>query len=103
MRLIHRYLPGLMLAVTSTVAQADPLPADATYRPLPTVPLSVVKASDEAAKPQVMQRQRNLLAERYDLSDHQMPGVKMSGGRKGIQSGVRVKLPAGATWQSLAD
>jgi cytochrome c peroxidase len=103
MKVIHRCAQGLMLVTLCALAQADPLPPDATYRPLPTVPLSVVKASDEAAKPQVMQRQRNLLAERYDLADRPVPGVKMSGGRKPIQSGVRVKLPAGVTWQALAD
>jgi cytochrome c peroxidase len=93
------------LAVASCAvsgAFADPLPPDATYRPLPTLPLSAVKANDEAAKPGVMQRQRNLLGERYDLADRPMPNVRMSGGRKAIQSGVRVKLPAGVTWDRLA-
>jgi cytochrome c peroxidase len=88
-------------ALLCTSAAADPLPPDSTYRPLPTLPLSAVKANDEAMKPQVMQRQRNLLAERYDLSDRPIPGVKMSAGRKAVQGGVRVKLPAGATWDSL--
>ena len=91
---------GAALAVP--LAHADPLPPDATYRPLPTLPLSAVRANDEAAKPQVMQRQRALLGERYDLSDRSMPNVKMSGGRKAIQAGVRVKLPAGLTWDQLA-
>src|SRR3954470_4815444 len=31
-----------------------------------------------------------------------MPGVKMSGGRKPVQGGVRVKLPQGLTWDQLA-
>ena len=89
-------------AAALSLARADPLPADATYRPLPTLPLSAVRANDEAAKPQVMQRQRALLSDRYDLSDRPMPNVKMSGGRKAIQAGVRVKLPAGLTWEQLA-
>jgi len=94
---------SLFLAVAITgVSIADPLPPDATYRPLPTLPLSAVKANDEAAKPGVMQRQRSLLNDRYDLSDRVIPGVKMSGGRKGVQAGVRVKLPNGVTWDSLA-
>ena len=93
-------LIGAALAVP--LAHADPLPPDATYRPLPTLPLSAVRANDEAAKPQVMQRQRALLGERYDLSDRSMPNVKMSGGRKAIQAGVRVRLPAGLTWDQLA-
>ena len=84
------------------VAAADPLPPDATYRPLPTVPFETVKAVDEAAKADVTRRQQSLLNSRYDLSDHPLPAVMMSGGRKAIQGGVRVRLPAGVTWDSLA-
>jgi cytochrome c peroxidase len=81
--------------------QADSLPPSASYRPLPTLPFSVVQAQDEADKPAVLQRQKNLLSQRYDLSDHPLPSVMMSGGRKAVQSGVRVKLPEGMTWDSL--
>jgi cytochrome c peroxidase len=83
-------------------AAADPLPPDATYRPLSTQPFDQVKADDEAAKPKVLQRQRALLEQRYDLSNRPMSGVMMSGGRKAVQDGVRVKLPDGVTWDSLA-
>jgi cytochrome c peroxidase len=82
---------------------ADPLPPDATYRPLPTLPLDVVRRNDEGAKPAVMRRQRSLMEERYDLSDRPMPGVTMSGGRRAVQDGVRVKLRSGTTWESLAN
>lgn len=82
---------------------ADPLPPDATYRPLPTLPLDVVRRNDEAAKPAVQRRQQSLFSERYDMSDRPMQGVKMSGGRKGVQEGVRVKLRPGTTWESLAN
>src|SRR3954454_12327269 len=91
-----------VVVVGSLAASADPLPPDASYRPLPSVPFDTAKALDEAMKPQVMARQENLLAERYDLSDHPIPGVMMSGGRKPVQGGVRVKLPAGQSWDSLA-
>lgn len=84
-------------------AGADPLPPDTTYRPLPTLPFSTVKQNDEAMKPQVMERQRALLNQRYDLSDRPIPDVMMSGGRKAVQAGVRVKLPEGMTWESLAE
>lgn len=84
------------------VANADPLPPDATYRPLPTLPLDVVRRNDEAAKPAVLRRQQNLLNERYDLANRPMQGLKMSGGRKAIQTGVRIKLPAGTSWDALA-
>jgi cytochrome c peroxidase len=56
----------------------------------------------KAAKAQVMQRQMDLLAERYDLSNRAAADVTMSGG-KAVQQGVRVKLPAGMTWQKLAE
>lgn len=82
--------------------RADPLPPDTTYRPLPTLPFSEVKRLDEAAKAKVMQRQVELLSSRYDLSNRPVPGVMMSGGRRAVQGGVRVKLPAGTTWDKLA-
>jgi len=89
-------------AVISVVAFSDPLPPDITYRPLPTVPFSRVKAADEANKAAVMQRQSSLLNARYDLSNRALPGVMMSGGRKPVQQGVRVKLAAGTNWDLLA-
>ncbi len=91
-----------LATVATFVAAADPLPPDATYRPLPTVPLDVVRRNDEAAKAAVMRRQQSLLNERYDLANRPMSGVMMSGGRKAVQDGVRVKLRGGATWDSLA-
>jgi hypothetical protein len=94
--------PVAGVILCSLAALADPLPPDATYRPLPTLPLEAVKANDEAAKPRVMQQQADLLAQRYDLSDRPVPGVMMSGGRKPVQGGVRVKLPPDVTWESLA-
>ena len=84
------------------VLAADPLPPDLTYRPLPSQPFSTVRAMDEAQKPAVMQRQQALLETRYDLADRPMPGAMMSGGRKPIQDGVRVRLPEGQTWDGLA-
>jgi cytochrome c peroxidase len=55
----------------------------------------------KADKPKVMARQKDLLKERYDLSDRPAKDATMSGG-KPIQEGVRVKLPAGTTWDKLA-
>ena len=100
--LLRKIAPIAGVMLCSVAAQTDPLPPDATYRPLPTIPFAAVRANDEAQKPQVMQRQEALLNQRYDLSDRPIPGVMMSGGRKPIQGGVRVKLPAGVTWDSLA-
>ena len=98
-------IAGLLLTMTIGFAArgADPLPPDATYRPLPTVPPSVVRKNDEAAKPMVTQRQQALLRERYDLANRPMQGVLMSGGRKAVQDGVRVKLKPGTSWDDLAN
>ena len=59
-------------------------------------------ARDKAEKPRFMKRQMDLLNERYDLSNRPAKDVMMSGGRKPVQEGVRVKLPAGMTWEKLA-
>jgi len=55
----------------------------------------------QAEKPQIMQRQMQLLQERYDLSDNPAKDVTMFRG-KPIQQGVRVKLHGGVTWDDLA-
>ncbi|MCK8602959.1 hypothetical protein [Desulfoferrobacter suflitae] len=65
-------------------------------------PFADTVARMKAAKPEVMQRQMELLNERYDLADRPAKEVMMSGGRKAIQEGVRVKLPQGVTWDQLA-
>ena len=65
------------------------------------LPFDQVYARLSREKPAVMQRQRALLRDRYDLANRPAPGVTMSRG-KPVQDGVRVKLPAGVTWQQLA-
>ena len=91
----------LIIVSISTFAQS-PSRAESSYSPV------VIKESFEAimtrmkaAKPEVMKRQMNLLNERYDLSNRPAAGVMMSRG-KPVQEGVRVKLPAGMTWERLA-
>lgn len=98
-----RILALLVLSIGTSGVPADPLPADTTYRPLPTQPFSAVKRADEQQKPDVMRRQMALLERRYDLSDRPLSGVRMSGGRKWVQGGVRVKLPSGVSWERLAN
>jgi len=70
-------------------------------RTVPEEDFKTIKARDEQNKPKVLARQRRLLEERYDLGDR-ASAVKMSGGRKAVQAGVRVKLPPGMTWDKLA-
>jgi len=55
----------------------------------------------QAAKPAIMDRQKVLLATRYDLANRPAQGVTMSR-NKPVQGGVRAKLAAGTTWQQLA-
>jgi hypothetical protein len=43
-----------------------------------------------------------MLRARDDLSDQPMPGGFMSGRRKAVRDGARVKLPQGVRWQTLA-
>jgi len=42
-----------------------------------------------------------LLEERYELAD-KPSNIQMSGGRKYVQTGVRVRLPGGMTWEKLS-
>ncbi len=53
-------------------------------------------------KDEIMKRQMDLLAVRYDLSDKPAKDAKMTRG-KPIQEGVRVKLAQGTTWETLAE
>ncbi|WP_058534128.1 hypothetical protein [Legionella saoudiensis] len=54
-----------------------------------------------AAKQGIEAKQQELLKQRYDLSNKPSPTAKMSNG-KPVQEGVRVKLPAGMTWEKLS-
>ena len=55
----------------------------------------------KAEKATMMKRQQDLLNERYDLSNT-ASDMKMSGNKKFIQKGVRIKLPQGVTWDQFA-
>ena len=73
-----------------------------TYRKsVPEEDFATIKNRDERDKPRAAARQKQLLTERYDLSDR-ASAVKMSGGRKAVQAGVRVRLPSGVSWDKLA-
>lgn len=65
------------------------------------VDFATLKATKEAEKPEAEARQQLLLNVRYDLSDNPSPDVTMTGG-KPVQRGVRVRLPAGLSWDMLA-
>ncbi len=79
----------------------DPKPPTSFLPVVPDEPLEVIMERESANKPEFDKRQQDLLSRRYDLSDNPST-VMMSGGRKAVQQGVRVKLPDGVTWDDLA-
>ena len=99
-------LAGVAAAVASGIfwsaARSADQPPPSSYAPV------VIKETFEqieqkmkADKPAVMQRQKDLLAQRYDLSDKPSSDTKM-GHSKPVQEGVRAKLPSGTSWDDLA-
>jgi cytochrome c peroxidase len=91
----------LVLASGALLAQ-EPAKKSSSYSPVViSEDFASVMARMSAAKAGIMQRQKALLEERYDLSQRPAAGVIMSRG-KAIQAGVRVKLRGGMTWERLA-
>jgi len=90
---------GVVVIMMVAIAYAK----DSSYAPVViTEDFNSTMTRMKAAKPEIITRQMNLLKERYDLSDNPAQGVTMSRG-KPVQQGVRVKLPVGLSWQSLAE
>lgn len=56
----------------------------------------------KSAKSKLASTQKDLLSDRYDLSDTAVKGVTMTRG-KPVQGEVRVKLSKGMTWEKLAE
>ena len=100
-------LCGVLMALTAMGLAWAQMPEDVdpiveTYMPVVIdQTFDEIMKKDVAEKPTYMKRQMELLERRYDLSDRPSD-VMMSGGRKPIQGGVRVKLPEGMTWEKLA-
>ncbi|QDF06845.1 cytochrome B6 [Myxococcus xanthus] len=83
-------------------AQEVQLRGSTSYMPVAqTEPFADVMARMKAEKPKITARHQQLLEHRYDLGNRPARGVTMSRG-KAVQEGVRVKLPQGVTWESLA-
>ena len=61
-----------------------------------------IKDRMEKAKPGIEKVHRDLLEQRYDLSDRPAAGAAMSKG-KAVQGGVRAKLASGMTWEKLGE
>ena len=93
---------GLLITLGILFGQ-EPAKKPSSYSPVVIQEdFASVGARMSAAKPAIMQRQKALLDERYDLSRPSGQGVTMSRG-KAVQEGVRVKLRAGTTWDRLAE
>ena len=93
---------GKPMMETPKPTALDGGPAQTYFPVVPAKPFDEVKAHDEKMQPKMQSRQKQLLERRYDLSDNPSK-VWMSGHRKKVQQGVRVKLPDGMTWQKLAE
>jgi cytochrome c peroxidase len=100
-RLIILTATGLSLVLGYAAAQQGER-GQSSYMPVEiTEPFASLMARLAAAKAGVEQEHNALLNERYDLSNRPAQGVTMDRG-KPLQEGVRVKLPAGMTWERLA-
>src|SRR5712671_389526 len=92
---------AVTVALGSAYAQQGPR-GKSSYAPVEiTEPFSAILARLSAQKPAVEREHMAVLNERYDLSNRPAAGVTMDHA-KPVQEGVRVKLPAGATWDGLA-
>lgn len=92
-----------LIAVLSVSSAAGQDPPPSSYSPVVEKETfeAVVKRMT-AEKPEIAARHQKLLQDRYDLADQTADGISMSRG-KPIQSGVRIKLPRGLTWEQLAE
>jgi cytochrome c peroxidase len=92
---------GVVFAVGVASAQQGPR-GKTSYMPVDiTEPFSAILSRLSGQKPDVTREHMALLNERYDLSNRPAAGVAMDR-TKPVQEGVRVKLPAGRTWEDLA-
>src|SRR5258707_338823 len=82
---------GLVVTLGAVLAQETGKSSSSSSPVVIQEDFASVMSRMSAAKPAIMQRQRGLLEERYDLSDRPAAGVTMSRG-KTVQAGVRVKL-----------
>jgi cytochrome c peroxidase len=93
----------LALAIPAGNAYAQQEQRGATsYAPVDIKePFASIMARMKAAKADIEKNHADVLTERYDLANRPAQGATMSRG-KPLQEGVRVKLPAGTTWDALA-
>lgn len=107
---MRTYKLGLIFASTiytgffvfSIVRAENPKAQPTSYLPVVIQEtFAQLMARMSAAKANLASEQNQLLAERYDLTNHPLSKVLMSRG-KPIQEGVRVKLPGSVDWEKLS-
>src|SRR5712664_4901608 len=95
MLLIHGGVIAVCFAYGQEQGKTSYLKVDSTES------FASIMAGMAGEKAAVTREHNAVLSERYDLSDRPAQGVTMDRG-KPVQEGVRVKLPAGMTWEKLA-
>ena len=102
MRTLRFTVPSsvLLLGVVTTLVLAQEPPKKADPPPDPAAVFQATFNKMSAAKAAKMRDARTYLEKRYDLSNRSSIATMFRG--KPVQQGVRVKLPAGVTWQQLA-
>lgn len=93
----------LALGLQSAVGAGDEQPSKtSSYSPVViNEDFATIMKRMTANKPSIEQAHKTLLEQRYDLSDRPAKGASMTRG-KPLQEGIRVKLPAGTSWEELA-
>jgi len=98
--MIKTVLSVFLFSSGTFVSAAETPPS--SYTPVvPKEDFKTVMTKMKSEKPEVMKRQMDLLAQRYDLRNDPVPGLQMSR-NKPVQQGVRVKLGQGISWNQLA-
>ena len=100
-KLLSGVAAAVIVALGSAYAQQGPR-GKTSYMPIDIKePFSSIFSRLSAQKPEVTREHMTLLNERYDLGNRPAAGVTMDRS-KPLQEGVRVKLPVGRSWESLA-
>lgn len=105
MQVSGKFFLAVLIASTTLIAvkAQDSQNAPSSYLPV-DIKESLAKTIEKLSgdKPAFAKRQQDLLNARYDLSNHPDPNCVMDR-VKPVQTGVRVKLAPGLTWDALAN
>ena len=92
---------AIIIIVSGVPYAQEPRQKGTSYSPVDVKEdIATIMTRMKAAKQEVMKRQMDLLAARYDLANRPAKDVTMSRG-KPLQEGVRAKPPQGMTWEKL--